>query len=89
VFSGLKLLGLFRMAGFAGIGIWHPHLFVIRGIPMVRTMALGTFDVGLSHDAVEILPDQNGIALLMTIGAGIGFLSGCRQGDTEGEQGYP
>jgi len=89
MFSGLKLLGLFGMAGFAGIGVWHPHLFIVRAIPMVGAVALGTFDLSLSHDAFEILLDQDGIALLMTIGAGIGLLAECRQSDTEGEQDYP
>jgi len=61
MFSGLKLLGLFGMAGFAGIGIRHLHLLIVRAIPMVEAVALGTFDLGLSHDAFEILLDRMGL----------------------------
>jgi hypothetical protein len=40
MFAGFKLLDLFGVAGSAGVGIGHPHFFIIGGISMFRPVAL-------------------------------------------------
>jgi len=86
VFSTLKLFHLHRMAGLAGIGIRHPHLFIVRGIPVFRAVTLDTIDLCLSHHALKVLFDQEGLGLLMAVHTGIGLLGKSRQGEAERKQ---